>query len=154
MDKYDCLLLENQLCFPLYVASKEVIRRYKPLLDTLDLTYTQYIAMMVIWKEKKLHVTELGKKLYLDTGTISPLIRKLKEKGYITLSRDKDDERVQIITVTDLGMKLREKALSVPENMAKNRCIDLTIEEAILLKKILEKIIENKEWDISLFFLY
>ena len=145
MDKYDCLLLENQLCFPLYVASKEVIRRYKPLLDTLDLTYTQYIAMMVIWKEKKLHVTELGKKLYLDTGTISPLIRKLKEKGYITLSRDKDDERVQIITVTDLGMKLREKALSVPENMAKNRCIDLTIEEAILLKKILEKIIENKE---------
>ena len=145
MDKYDCLLLENQLCFPLYVASKEVIRRYKPLLDTLDLTYTQYIAMMVIWKEKKCHVTELGKKLYLDTGTISPLIRKLKEKGYITLSRDKDDERVQIITVTDLGMKLREKALSVPENMAKNRCIDLTIEEAILLKKILEKIIENKE---------
>lgn len=145
MDKYDCLLLENQLCFPLYVASKEVIRRYKPLLDTLDLTYTQYIAMMVIWKEKKLHVTELGKKLYLDTGTISPLIRKLKEKGYITLSRDKDDERVQIITVTDLGMKLREKALSVPEHMAKNRCIDLTIEEAILLKKILEKIIENKE---------
>ena len=145
MDKYDCLLLENQLCFPLYVASKEVIRRYKPLLDTLDLTYTQYIAMMVIWQEKKLHVTELGKKLYLDTGTISPLIRKLKEKGYITLSRDKDDERVQIITVTDLGMKLREKALSVPENMAKNRCIDLTIEEAILLKKILEKIIENKE---------
>lgn len=145
MDKYDCLLLENQLCFPLYVASKEVIRRYKPLLDTLDLTYTQYIAMMVIWQEKKCHVTELGKKLYLDTGTISPLIRKLKEKGYITLSRDKDDERVQIITVTDLGMKLREKALSVPENMAKNRCIDLTIEEAILLKKILEKIIENKE---------
>ncbi len=145
MDKYDCLLLENQLCFPLYVASKEVIRRYKPLLDTLDLTYTQYIAMMVIWQEKKLHVTELGKKLYLDTGTISPLIRKLKEKGYITLSRDKDDERVQIITVTDLGMELREKALSVPENMAKNRCIDLTIEEAILLKKILEKIIENKE---------
>ena len=145
MDKYDCLLLENQLCFPLYVASKEVIRRYKPLLDTLDLTYTQYIAMMVIWKEKKCHVTELGKKLYLDTGTISPLIRKLKEKGYITLSRDKDDERIQIITVTDLGMKLREKALSVPENMAKNRCIDLTIEEAILLKKILEKIIENKE---------
>ncbi len=145
MEKYDCLLLENQLCFPLYVASKEVIRKYKPLLDTLDLTYTQYIAMMVIWQEKKLHVTELGKKLYLDTGTISPLIRKLKEKGYITLSRDTKDERVQIIEVTTLGMELREKALAVPNTMAKNKCIDLTVEEAVLLKKILEKIIENKD---------
>ena len=76
MDKYDCLRLENQICFPLYVASKEVIRKYKPLLDELDLTYTQYIAMMVIWEEKEIHVTALGKKLYLDTGTISPLIRK------------------------------------------------------------------------------
>ena len=143
MEKYDCLKLENQLCFPLYVASKEVIRKYKPLLDELDLTYTQYIAMMVIWEEKKLHVTELGKKLYLDTGTISPLIRKLKEKGYITLYRDSKDERVQIIEITDEGTKLREKALNVPLQMAKNRCIDLSLEEAVLLKKILDKIIEK-----------
>ena len=143
MDKYDCLRLENQICFPLYVASKEVIRKYKPLLDELDLTYTQYIAMMVIWEEKKIHVTALGKKLYLDTGTISPLIRKLKEKGYITISRDIHDERVQIIEVTKEGMGLRERALSVPMSMAKNKCIDLTIDEAITLKKILEQIIEG-----------
>ncbi len=78
MGKYDCLKLENQICFPLYVAAKEVVRKYKPFLDELDLTYTQYIAMMVIWQEKRLHVTELGKKLYLDTGTISPLIKKLR----------------------------------------------------------------------------
>lgn len=143
MDKYDCLKLENQLCFPLYVASKEVIRRYKPLLDKLDLTYTQYIAMMVIWQEKKLKVTELGKKLYLDTGTISPLIRKLKSKNYITLSRDKDDERVQIIEITKEGEALREEAIHVPEAMAKNKCVDLTVEEAIAFKRMLDKIINH-----------
>ena len=143
MEKYDCLKLENQLCFPLYVASKEVIRKYKPLLDELDLTYTQYIAMMVIWEEKKLRVTELGKKLYLDTGTISPLIRKLKEKNYITLYRDKTDERVQFIEVTDEGMNLREKAINVPLQTSKNKCIALSLDEAITLKKILEKIIEK-----------
>lgn len=143
MDKYDCLRLENQICFPLYVAAKEVIRKYKPLLDELDLTYTQYIAMMVIWEEKSIHVTALGKKLYLDTGTISPLIRKLKEKGYITIKRDDKDERVQIIEITKEGIALREKALSVPSQMAKNKCIDLTLDEAITLKKILGRIIEG-----------
>jgi DNA-binding MarR family transcriptional regulator len=145
MDKYDCLKLENQLCFPLYVASKEVIRKYKPILDKLDLTYTQYIAMMVIWQEKKLKVTELGKKLYLDTGTISPLIRKLKSKNYITLSRDKDDERVQIIEITEEGEALKEQALHVPEAMAQNKCIDISPEEAFLLKKILDKMIKRED---------
>jgi len=141
MDKYDCLKLDNQLCFPLYAAAKEVVRKYKPFLDKLDLTYTQYIAMMVIWEQKKLHVTELGKKLYLDTGTISPLIRKLKQKKYITISRDSADERVQIIEITKEGEALREEALSVPKGMAQNRCIDLSLEEACTLKSILEKIL-------------
>lgn len=143
MDKFDCLKLENQLCFPLYVAAKEVVRRYKPFLDKLDLTYTQYIAMMVIWEEKELHVTELGKKLYLDTGTISPLIRKLREKNYITISRDENDERVQIIKITKDGEELREKAVFVPEEMAKSHCVNLSIEEALTLKKILDKIINK-----------
>ena len=142
MDKYDCLKLENQICFPLYVAAKEVVRKYKPFLDKLDLTYTQYIAMMVIWEEKRLHVTDLGKKLYLDTGTISPLIRKLREKNYITLKRDKDDERVQIIEITDEGEALREKALHVPEEMVKNKCVCLSIEDMITLKRILDTIIK------------
>lgn len=141
MEKYDCLRLKNQLCFPLYVASKEVIRKYQPLLEKLDLTYTQYIAMMAIWENKKLKVTELGKYLYLDTGTVSPLIRKLKDKGYIVLYRDEVDERVQIIEVTDKGMELQEKALSIPKELVKNKCVNLTNEEAMELKRLLEKII-------------
>ena len=141
MDKYDSLRLKNQLCFPLYVASKELIRRYKPHLEKLGLTYTQYIAMMAIWEYKKLKVTDLGKLLYLDTGTISPLIRKLKEKEYITLSRDSVDERVQIIEITEKGLNLQDEALFVPYEMAKNKCVSLTIEEAIEFRKLLDKII-------------
>ena len=144
MDKYDCLKLENQICFPLYVAAKEVVRKYKPFLDKLDLTYTQYIAMMVIWEEKQIKVTELGKRLYLDTGTISPLIRKLKDKQYITITRDINDERVQIINLTEQGAKLREQAVQIPNEMMKSNCINLSKEEAIELKRLLEKVINNE----------
>lgn len=144
MDKYDCLKIENQLCFPLYVASKEVIRKYKPILDQFDLTYTQYIAMMVIWEEKQIKVTELGNRLYLDTGTISPLIRKLKDKQYITITRDINDERVQIINLTEQGAKLREQAVQIPNEMMKYNCINLSKEEAIELKRLLEKVINNE----------
>ena len=144
MDKYDCLKIENQLCFPLYVASKEVIRKYKPILDQFDLTYTQYIAMMVIWEEKQIKVTELGNRLYLDTGTISPLIRKLKDKQYITITRDINDERVQIINLTEQGAKLREQAVQIPNEMMKSKCINLSKEEAIELKRLLEKVINNE----------
>lgn len=145
MDKYEGLKLENQLCFPLYVASKEVIRKYKPILDKFDLTYTQYIAMMVIWEERSIKVTELGKRLYLDTGTISPLIRKLKSKDYITITRDKDDERVQIINLTKQGEELRDDALSIPQEMMKQNCVNLSKDEAILLKNILEKMVSKHE---------
>ena len=144
MDKYDCLKLENQICFPLYVAAKEVVRKYKPFLDKLDLTYTQYIAMMVIWEEKQIKVTELGNRLYLDTGTISPLIRKLKDKQYITITRDINDERVQIINLTEQGAKLREQAVQIPNEMMKSNCINLSKEEAIELKRLLEKVINNE----------
>ena len=144
MDKYDCLKIENQLCFPLYVASKEVIRKYKPILDQFDLTYTQYIAMMVIWEENQIKVTELGNRLYLDTGTISPLIRKLKDKQYITITRDINDERVQIINLTEQGAKLREQAVQIPNEMMKSNCINLSKEEAIELKRLLEKVINNE----------
>ena len=144
MDKYDCLKIENQLCFPLYVASKEVIRKYKPILDQFDLTYTQYIAMMVIWEEKQIKVTELGNRLYLDTGTISPLIRKLKDKQYITITRDINDERVQIINLTEQGAKLREQAVQIPNEMMKSNCINLSKEETIELKRLLEKVINNE----------
>ena len=89
----DSLKLENQLCFPLYACSKEVIRKYKPYLDKYDLTYTQYIAMMVLWEEKKVNVKELGQKLFLDSGTLTPLLKKLEQKGYIERKRSENDER-------------------------------------------------------------
>ena len=105
-DKYSCLKLENQLCFPLYVCSKEVIRKYKPFLDKLDLTYTQYIAMMVLWERRETNVKEMGECLFLDSGTLTPLLKKLEQKGYIERHRSKEDERNLMITITDEGMKL------------------------------------------------
>ena len=117
MSKYDCLKLENQLCFPLYAASKEIVRKYKPLLDRLDLTYTQYITMMVMWEYSELNVKEIGDKLFLDSGTLTPVLKTLEHKGYITRNRDEHDERNVIIHITDAGKKLKVQALKVPEEI-------------------------------------
>ena len=105
----DCLKLENQLCFPLYAASKEVIRRYKPLLDKVDLTYTQYIALMVLWEDNEINVKTLGEKLFLDSGTLTPLLKKLENKGYITRKRLDIDERNLTISITKEGLALKEQ---------------------------------------------
>lgn len=117
LEGYEQLKLENQLCFPLYAAAKEVVRKYKPYLDELDLTYTQYIAMMVLWEEESMNVKELGSKLYLDSGTLTPLLKKMEAKGYITRSRCKEDERNLIIEITEKGEALKEKAANVPKEM-------------------------------------
>ena len=129
----DCLKLENQLCFPLYAASKEVIRRYKPLLDKVDLTYTQYIAMMVLWEENEINVKTLGEKLFLDSGTLTPLLKKLESKGYITRKRLDKDERNLDISITKEGLALQEKVKNVPEEIGK--CVNLSEDEA---KKLFE----------------
>ncbi|MBR4262517.1 MAG: MarR family transcriptional regulator [Bacilli bacterium] len=142
-NKYESLKLENQLCFPLYACSKEIIRKYKPLLDKLDLTYTQYIAMMVLWDKESLSVKELGEFLYLDSGTLTPLLKKLEQKGYITRDRDSTDERVLKVKITESGLKLRDDALYVPEEMG--NCIKLDQEEVVFLYKILYKILRNVE---------
>jgi DNA-binding MarR family transcriptional regulator len=141
MDKYDSLKLGNQLCFPLYAAAKEITRKYKPYLDKLDLTYTQYICMMVMWEHQSLNVKQLGEYLYLDSGTLTPLLKKLEEKGYIERKKKDSDERNLIITVTDKGLDLRDQALSVPQSMGS--CISLSSEEAELLYKVLYKILNN-----------
>ena len=141
MDKYDSLKLENQLCFPLYAAAKEITRKYKPFLDKLDLTYTQYICMMVMWEHKSLNVKTLGEYIYLDSGTLTPLLKKLEEKGYIERKRNNDDERNLVISITDKGLELRDEALSVPQSMG--GCIALSKEEAELLYKVLYKILNN-----------
>ena len=124
MEKYDSLKLENQLCFPLYALSKEIVRMYKPLLEKLDLTYTQYITMMVLWEHNKINVKELGEKLYLDSGTLTPLLKKLETKGFITRKRSRKDERNLDIEITSRGLELRDLALSIPGDIAKCVCVD------------------------------
>ena len=137
--QYDLLKLENQLCFPLYAAARATIRLYKPLLDKLDLTYTQYITMMVLWERKSLTAKELGDILFLDSGTLTPLLKKMEAKGYLTRKRSSVDERSLVVTVTDAGMALREEALSVPVAMAD--CLTLPREEAMTLYGILYKML-------------
>lgn len=139
--KYDSLKLENQLCFPLYACSKEIVRRYKTYLDKLDLTYTQYIVMMVMWEEKELNVKELGDKLFLDSGTLTPVLKKLEAKGYVTRERSKIDERTLIVTLTESGKELREMAVDIPVGM--RGCLKLSDEEMIQLRTMLGKILSD-----------
>ena len=140
-ENYDSLKLENQLCFPLYACAKEITRRYKPLLDELDLTYTQYIVMMVLWEKEKLNVKTLGEYLYLDSGTLTPVLKKLEKKGYVSRTRLEEDERNIIISIEPKGIKLKEKAKNIPEEIGK--CVNLSKEEAEILYKTLYKILET-----------
>lgn len=145
MQEYEGLKLDNQLCFPLYAVSKEIVRRYKPFLDEMDLTYTQYITMMVLWEEEQLNVKDIGKRLFLDSGTLTPLLKQLENKGYVTRSRDKNDERNLIVSITPEGDALKEKAKFVPESMGK--CVSLTPEEAATLYRTLHKLLDSFEGD-------
>ncbi|MBQ9106534.1 MAG: MarR family transcriptional regulator [Clostridia bacterium] len=140
---FDSLKLENQLCFPLYAASREIIRRYKPYLDEIDLTYTQYIVMMVLWEKRTLTVKEVGEYLYLDSGTLTPLLKKLEAKGLVSRNRSVEDERALCVSVTPLGEKLREKAVEIPEKMA--GCIGLNGEDALELYRLLYKILPKAD---------
>lgn len=142
-DKYDAIKLENQLCFPLYAVSKEIVKKYKPFLDALDLTYTQYITMMVMWEHKTMNVKELGEYLYLDSGKLTPVLKKLEQKGWLVRKRDSKDERVLNVTLTKEGDELKEKAVKIPEKMGK--CINLTKEESEILYKVLHKILDSIE---------
>ena len=138
-DRFDPLKLENQLCFPLYACAKEIVKAYKPYLDELDLTYTQYITMMVMWEHEKLRVKEVGKYLYLDSSTLTPLLKRLEEKGYVTRRRSAEDERDLIVTITDAGKALRERALTVPQRLA--ACVDMEPEKAQFLYAILYELL-------------
>lgn len=142
-EKFDSLKLENQLCFPLYVCAKEIVRRYKPFLDKLDLTYTQYIAMMVLWNSKTLNVKELGERLYLDSGTLTPVLKKLESKGYLTRERSEKDERNLMVTITKEGEALKTEALSVPAKMS--ACVRLSPDEAKTLYDLLYKLLGSME---------
>lgn len=141
--KYNSLRLESQLCFPLYACSKEVVRKYKPLLDAIDLTYTQYIAMMVLWEKREINVKELGNHVYLDSGTMTPVLKKLESKDLITRTRSKNDERNLIVRITEKGLKLRDEALKIPIRMGS--CINLSKDEAEMLYKLLYKVLGAME---------
>ena len=140
--KYDCLRLENQLCFPLYACARATIKLYTPQLDRLDLTYTQYIAMLVLWEKRSVSVKELGEALYLDSGTLTPLLKKLEAKGLLTRRRSTEDERSLIVSLTEEGLALRERALEVPPQML--RYLNLEPEEKQELCRLLNKMLNER----------
>lgn len=140
-EDYGQLLLSNQLCFPLYVCSKEIVKRYKPFLDEVDLTYTQYITMMALWEKNEMNVKDLGKKLFLDSGTLTPVLKTLESKGFLTRERSKEDERNVIVHVTSQGLELREKCLAIPSKMS--CCMKLTEDEVKNLKSILDRFLSH-----------
>lgn len=141
MNKYDSIKLENQLCFPFYAISREIIKLYKPVLDPFNLTYTQYITMLVLWEENELTFKKLGEKLHLDSGTLTPVLKKLEAMKLVSKCRTKEDDRVVMVTLTEEGKSLKEKILNVPQEVGCH--IDLSQEEFIQLKKLLDKLLHN-----------
>ena len=141
--KFDALKLENQLCFPLYAAAREIVKKYRPYLDELDLTYTQYITMMVMWENAEITVKALGKKLYLDSGTMTPVLKSLEAKGYIERKRSATDERSVSAFLTDSGKALKEKAVDIPVKIA--TCVGLDQGEAMQLYSLLYKVLKAEK---------
>ena len=140
-NNFDVLKLENQLCFPLYACSKELIKLYRPYLEKLNLTYTQYIAMMVLWQEEKINVKDLGERLFLDSGTLTPVLKSLEAKGYVKRYRYEKDERVLIVEATEEGKALRNSANDIPDNL---KCsVSVQNEEAVQLCQTLYRILEH-----------
>ena len=142
-DPYEALKLRNQVCFPLYACSKELVRQYGPFLRDLGLTYTQYIVMMVLWERETVSSRDLAECLHLDYGTLTPVLRRLSQAGYLTRERSGEDERLLTLTVTESGKALREKAVSVPSAVA--GCVGLTPEEFQTLYILTYKALRNME---------
>ncbi|MBR0163446.1 MAG: MarR family transcriptional regulator [Lachnospiraceae bacterium] len=140
-EKYDSIRLCNQLCFPVYACAKEITRAYKPLLEEFDLTYTQYIAMMVLWEKGQVNVKTLGEALLLDSGTLTPVLKKLESKGYIMRTRSEKDERNLMVRITEAGEQLKDRALRLPVQMG--ACMNLSPEEIRTLYDLLYKLLGN-----------
>ena len=142
-NKYDCIRLGNQLCFPLYACAKEVIRQYREPLEELNLTYTQHVVMMVLWEHGAMTEGELGKIVHLDSGTLAPLLKRLEKQGYINRVRPENNERKLFLSLTETGEALKERAICVPAAM--QGCINLPKEELLLLKQLLDKALIRME---------
>lgn len=141
LDKYEEIKLDNQVCFSLYAASREIIKLYKPFLDKYNLTYTQYIAMLVLWEDEKSTVKEIGKRLHLDSGTLTPLLKKIESMGLITRYRDVNDDRVVIVELTEKGKSLRDHVTEVPREITCK--VNMPIENLIELKKHLDELLKS-----------
>ncbi|MBO4382585.1 MAG: MarR family transcriptional regulator [Clostridia bacterium] len=141
----ELLKLDNQLCFSLYVCSKEVIKRYKPLLEPYGLTYTGYITMMALWEKDNVNVKELGSRLFLDSGTLTPLLKKLEAQGYVERTRDPRDERNIIIRLTDKGRDLKNMAVCVPRQMLEG--LEIGNMKAVVLMKTLHQLMDAFQED-------
>lgn len=139
---YDQLKLENQLCFPLYAVSKMTTRLYKPLLEPYELTYTQYITLLSLWENDGVTVNQLGMTLFLDSGTLTPLLKKLESRGIITKVRNPEDERTVHVHLTDKGWQLREALKDVPTKLA--QCLDLPMNDIISLHRILHQMLKKQ----------
>lgn len=141
--KYEQLLLKNQLCFPMYACSRKIVGSYTPYLKPLGLTYTQYIVMMVLWEKESVSVGQLGETLYLDAGTLTPLLKRLEKAGYVTRERSKEDERITVISITREGEKLKEKCKDIPGKLASSGSA-LTEKDARELYRLLYLFLNDK----------
>ena len=142
-DRYELLKLNNQVCFPLYACSKELVRQYGPYLKQLDLTYTQYIVMMVMWEREVVSSREMAAYLHLDYGTLTPVLKRLEQIGYLTRERSAEDERLLTLKLTDAGRELKNRAVGIPHAMA--GCMGLTEEEFRTLYELTYKALANME---------
>ena len=143
--KYDELKLESQLCFPLYACSRKLVKMYHPYLTELGLTYTQYITMLVLWEQQKISAKELGTKLYLDSGTLTPVLKSLEKKGLIGRHRSEEDERVLMVELTAEGLALKEQAVNVPYQL--ESCLKLDHEDAYQLYRLLGRLLEENSME-------
>ena len=141
MDRYECLKLENQICFPLYACAKEVVRQYRKPLEAMNLTYTQYVVMLAFWEYGGMTEKELGKRVHLDSGTLAPLLKRLEKLGYVDRMRPESNERKLYISLTEKGEALKQEAAGIPQTMS--GILDLTPEETAMLRSLLNKVFKS-----------
>jgi len=140
---YNQLRLENQLCFPVYAASRLITREYQPYLDKLQITYPQYLVFLILWEKDSILVNEIAKKLILNTNTITPLLKRMEQQGHIKRNRSEEDERKVIVQLTEKGIKLKEQACLIPEELGKHLLAsNLKVDDLIKLKENLNSIIK------------
>ncbi len=140
-EKYEALRLDRQMCFPLYASARELVKCYKPFLDPLGLTYTQYLVMLVLWEHEQINVKDMGKLLYLDSGTLTPLLKKMEQRGIVSRVRCTEDERVVWVHLTEEGLALREQAVAIPDKVRASTC--LCSQENAQLMELLQKLLKN-----------